>query len=263
MFLVTHTGGTKLSDYDKLEELIKNSKHIVSLTGAGVSTLSGIRDFRSSNGIYTEKFGKISVEELLDISFFRKNPGEFYSWAKGEWYKMHDYEPSIIHKVLKVMEDKGKLSGGIFTQNIDGLHTRCGSKNVKELHGSIEKGVCLGCGEKFTFDYMKKLVDKDIVPICPYCGSLIKPDIVFYGEGLDSRLLDEGEYEFSSSDLVLVLGSSLVVNPAASLPYISYQNGKKIVLVNRDDTYLDNYSTLHFRDLSEFGEKLLNILDRF
>lgn len=245
-----------------VEELIKSSEKIVALTGAGVSTLSGIPDFRSSNGVYSKKFGKVSVEELLDIDFFKKHPEEFYLWAKDGWYKMHDYKPSCVHKALSLMEEKGKLSGGIFTQNIDGLHTRSGSKNVKELHGSIESAICTGCGEKFTYDYVKKLIDKDIVPICPYCGSLIKPDIVFYGEGLDSTLLSEAEYEFSSSDLVLVLGSSLVVNPAASLPYISVQCGKKIILVNRDKTYLDKYATLHFRDLSEFGEKLLKMLEK-
>lgn len=247
---------------EKLYNLIKSSRRIVALTGAGVSTLSGIPDFRSAGGVYSKKFGTLSVEKILDIDFFNNHPDIFYAWAKDGWYKMHDYQPSIIHNALKKMEDIGKLSDGIFTQNIDGLHTRAGSKRVYELHGSIENATCKRCGESLSFDSMAEIVKSNAIPVCPKCGTLLKPDIVFYGEGLDSSMLYKAEDSFSFSDLVLVLGSSLVVNPAASLPYYSARNRRKIVLVNRDSTYLDQYATLCYDDLESFGAMLMEICER-
>ena len=250
----------KNNDYDSFFSFLKNSKKTVVLTGAGISTLSGIKDFRSSNGLYSQEFGHMRVEDILDIDFFISHPSVFYSWAKDAWYNMHDFTPNIVHKVLKTMEDKGLLAEGIYTQNIDGLHTREGSKKVYELHGTIERSICTKCGESFTFDWTKNLVDNDVIPMCPHCGGLVKPDIVFYGENLDSELLYKADAAFHSPDLCIVLGSSLVVQPAASLPYRALRTGSKVCIVNRDQTYIDEYSTWRFDDLEEWGQKMNDFL---
>ena len=250
-----------MSDFSKFIDLFENSKRIAVLTGAGVSTLSGIPDFRSSDGLYSKKFGHMSVESLLDIDFFIDHPDEFYKWAKGNWYILEEYEPNIIHKTLKKMEEVGKLSEGIFTQNIDTLHQKAGSKKVYELHGSLAAGYCMNCHSYHGYNEISSMVNKDIVPICAQCGSVIKPDIVFYGEGLNMTVLKRAEFAFQNAALSIVLGSSLVVNPAASLPYISYRHKKKIVIVNRDSTYLDEYADLKFDDLHDFFLKLENHLN--
>lgn len=246
----------KLSDIDKLISLINKSNRIVVLSGAGVSTLSGIPDFRSSNGLYSKEFGHMRVESILDIDFFLEHPDVFYSWAKGNWYIMEKYEPNIVHRTLRKMEERGKLSEGIFTQNIDMLHTLALSKKVYELHGSLKDGYCVNCHHHMSYNEISKIVNDDRVPYCPKCGHVIKPDIVFYGEPLSSSILMRAENAFKNADLCIVLGSSLVVNPAASLPYISAQYGKPIVIVNRDKTYLDNYAELKFDDLKEVFEVL-------
>ena len=183
------------SDYTSFFDALDKSKKTVVLTGAGISTLSGIKDFRSSNGLYSQEFGHMRVEDILDIDFFLKHPSVFYSWAKDAWYNMHDYKPNVVHRVLRIMEEKGLLSEGIFTQNIDGLHTREGSKNVFELHGTIERSICTKCGESFSFQWTKELVDRDVIPMCPHCRGLIKPHIVFYGEG------STGQYDAKYSRL--------------------------------------------------------------
>lgn len=249
-----------MTDFDAFAQVLQESASVVVLTGAGVSTLSGIPDFRSSGGLYSQKFGNISVEELLDIDFFRANPGEFYSWAKDGWYQMHTFEPNVVHKSLALLEQKGKLDRGIYTQNIDALHQKAGSKKVYELHGSIASSYCMTCDEKFSYDEIEEQVRVGVTPHCPHCGGIVKPDIVFYGEGLDGKLLVEAENAFRKADLCLVLGSSLIVNPAASLPFVSVQARKKVVIVNRDKTYLDKYATLHFSDLKEFSENLMHLL---
>ncbi|MBQ0070802.1 MAG: NAD-dependent protein deacylase [Spirochaetales bacterium] len=250
----------KLSEFEKLFDLLESSKRVVALTGAGVSTLSGIPDFRSSGGLYSQKFGSIKVEELLDIDFFRANPDEFYKWAKDGWYKMHEFQPNVVHKALALMEEKGILTDGIFTQNIDALHQRAGSKKIYELHGSIASSYCLRCQERFTYEEIEEQVRVGVNPVCPHCGGTIKPNIVFYGEGLDAHLLMQAEKSFKECDLCLVLGSSLVVNPAATLPFLSVRSGKHVVIVNRDKTYLDDYADLRFTDLKTFSEAMVNWL---
>ncbi len=251
-----------MKDFDAFIDLFESSKRIAVLTGAGVSTLSGIPDFRSSDGLYSKRFGHMSVEELLDIDFFTLHPDEFYKWAKGNWYILEQYEPNIIHKTLKRMEDIGKLSEGIFTQNIDSLHQRAGSKKVYELHGSLASGYCMNCHSYHSYNEISEAVNNDVVPTCPQCGGIIKPDIVFYGESLDMMTLKRGEFAFQNADLAIVLGSSLIVNPAASLPYISAQYKKHIVIVNRDKTYLDQWADLKFTDLKVFFEAFDNYLNK-
>ena len=241
-----------MNSFDEFVELFENSKKIVVLTGAGISTLSGIPDFRSSSGIYSKNYGHMRVESLLDISFFREHPEEFYNWAKDVFYNLDDKEPNIVHKVLALLEQRGRLSEGIFTQNIDALHQKAGSKKVYELHGSLSRGYCMRCNSFYTYSDIAKQVRSGMVPVCKECGGVIKPDIVFYGENLDMSVLKQAEISFAKADLTLVLGSSLVVNPAASLPYISYQNGGKIVVVNRDSTYIDKNAALKYDDLLSF-----------
>ncbi len=250
-----------MSDFQHFIKLYENSRRIVVLTGAGVSTLSGIPDFRSSDGLYSKEFGKMRVEEILDIDFFRAHPDIFYDWAREYWFQMDKYEPNIIHRALAEMEKRGKLSEGIFTQNIDSLHQKAGSRKVYELHGSIRSGYCLNCHSYFDYRYMAEAVDSRSVPYCKNCAGLVKPDIVFYGEPLDTSTLMRAENAFRNADLAIVLGSSLVVNPAASLPYISAREGKDIVIVNRDKTYIDDYAALRFEDLEAFFSDFASYLE--
>lgn len=256
----THSEVKRLSDFDSFLSILESSRRVVVLSGAGVSTLSGIPDFRSSGGLYSKKYGQLSVEEIVSIDFFFSHPDIFYSWASEYWFNIENFEPNIIHKCLKKMEDMGKLSEGIFTQNIDALHERAGSRNVYNLHGSLSRAFCTSCNSFFKYEDIAETVRKGDVPKCSRCGSLIKPDIVFYGEALDMSTLLRAESAFENADLALVLGSSLIVNPAASLPYISARKGKKIVIVNRDDTYLDCYACLRFRDLESFFVQLYEYL---
>ncbi len=241
-----------MSDFSSFINLYENARRIVVLTGAGVSTLSGIPDFRSSDGLYSKEFGHMRVESILDIDFFSEHPDVFYSWAKEYWYQMDSYQPGIVHTVLAEIEKRGKLSEGIFTQNIDGLHQKAGSKKVFELHGSVREGYCMKCHSHYSYRFMADIVNSGAVPVCGHCGGLVKPDIVFYGEPLNTSILMRAENAFANADLAIVLGSSLVVNPAASLPYITVQNGNDVVIVNRDRTYIDEYASLCFTDLKSF-----------
>ena len=243
-------------DISPFMKLLDRAVRVAVLTGAGVSTLSGIPDFRSSSGLYSKEFGNMRVEAILDIDFFLAHPDVFYDWARDYWFQMDSYEPNIVHRTLSRMEAMGKLSEGIFTQNIDGLHQRAGSKKVYELHGSLRDGYCTGCHRHYSYSYLADAVNAHLVPRCQTCGSVVKPDIVFYGESLDSTMLMRGENAFSNADLVIVLGSSLVVNPAAALPYRSVLAGRDIVIVNRDRTYLDEYAALRYDDLETFFTSL-------
>ena len=247
--------------FDDFFTLLEKSRRQVVLTGAGVSTLSGIPDFRSSGGLYSKEFGQMQVEDILDIDFFKDHPDVFYSWAKDNWYNIDDVKPNIIHETLKKAEDLGYLTEGIFTQNIDYLHERAGSRKVYPLHGTLQRGYCMNCHRHYDYKYMADAVNSGIKPICSSCGGLVKPDIVFYGESLNTTTLMRAENAFSYADLAIVLGSSLVVNPAASLPYISARSGKDIVIVNRDKTYIDDYAALKFNDLESFFDEFNQYLN--
>lgn len=250
--------------FNELCSLIKNSKSTVVLSGAGISTMSGIPDFRSTHGVYSDVWNGLNVEEILDIGFFNLHPDVFYAWAKDVWYRLEEYEPNIVHTTLANMEKKGYLDG-IFTQNIDMLHTRAGNKKVYEVHGSAKHQYCTQCGEHYDYNTIAKIVLKNQVPYCTRCHGVIKPDIVFYGESLNNTILMRAEHMFSNCDLALVLGSSLVVQPAASFPLYAAQKNKKIVIVNKMPTYLDKYATLHFDNLEELFNPLsdfINNLDK-
>lgn len=236
--------------FERLTTLIANSRRLRVFTGAGVSTLSGIPDFRGAHGVYTDPWHGMDVEDILSLDFFRENPKVFYQWAKDVWFHLEEYQSNIVHKVVAELERKG-FSNGVYTQNIDMLHQRAGSKAVYEIHGSPFHNYCTQCGKHFSYEQIAPLVRSDILPVCDQCGGVIKPDIVFYGESLNRSLLERAWEDFGHADLCLVLGSSLTVQPAASLPRLTAQGGGRIVIVNAQPTDQDSFASLRFKDLSQ------------
>ena len=224
---------------DTLIDWIKNSKRIVFFGGAGVSTESGLKDFRSVDGLYNEKYD-YPPEEILSHSFFMDKTEEFYKFYKDK-LDPRKFKPNITHIVLSELEDKGILSS-VITQNIDGFHQDAGSKKVLELHGSIKRNYCMDCG-KFYDD--KYVFESNGIPHCE-CGGLIKPDVVLYEEGLDNNIVSEAIKEISNADLLIIGGTSLNVYPAAS--YLGFFGGKHMVLINRDKTPYDNRCDLVIND---------------
>lgn len=227
---------------DKIETLInwiKESKRIVFFGGAGVSTESGLKDFRSVDGLYNEKYD-YPPEEILSHSFFMNKTDEFYKFYKDK-LDTRNFKPNITHIVLSELEKKSILSS-VITQNIDGFHTDAGSKKVLELHGSIKRNYCMDCG-KFYDD--KYVFESKGIPHCE-CGGLIKPDVVLYEEGLDNNITTEAIHEIAKADLLIIGGTSLNVYPAAS--YLGFFQGKHMVLINRDKTPYDNRCDLVIND---------------
>ena len=220
-----------MDDIKKLKEMIEESKYIVAFTGAGVSTESGIPDFRSQDGLYNDDSYDISPEIMLSSAFFYHDPEKFYDFYKKAM-NFDKYKPNITHKYLKELETEGKLKA-IITQNIDGLHTKAGSRCVLEIHGTTRTNTCIRCGTKYDSKYV---FESRGVPKCK-CGGLIKPDFVFYGEGLPEDEYNESIKAIAKADMLLVLGTSLTVYPAAGL--INLFNGKYLVIINKDKTGFD------------------------
>lgn len=224
---------------NKLKEIIEKSNNIVFFGGAGVSTESGIPDFKSKDGLYNQKY-KYPPEEILGINFFRKNPEEFYKFYKEKMNSLN-YEPNTTHYKLTDLEKSGKLKA-IITQNIDGLHQKAGAKNVFELHGSIMRNYCTKCNKFYDAEYIFKSED---VPKCE-CGAVIKPDVVLYGENLDDKILFDSIKKIASADVLIVGGTSLTVSPANTL--IQYFNGSNLILINKDKTAFDNMADIVIND---------------
>ncbi|MCI6018590.1 MAG: NAD-dependent protein deacylase [Schaedlerella sp.] len=225
-----------------LKTMIEQSDNIVFFGGAGVSTESGIPDFRSEQGIYNtvRKFG-VSPETILSHTYFWQNPEKFYDFYKTTMiYK--EAGPNKAHLALAKLEAEGKLKA-VVTQNIDGLHQMAGSKNVYELHGSILKNRCTKCGRFYTLD---EIMAKDGVPRCDDCGSIIKPEVVLYEEGLDEDTINQSIEAISAADVLIVGGTSLNVYPAAG--FIRYYHGNKLVLINKSETPYDKYANLLIHD---------------
>lgn len=241
--------------FEELINLIKASRRLRIFTGAGVSTLSGIPDFRGAHGVYTDPWHGMDVEDIISLDFFHERPDIFYQWAKDVWYRLEDYDPNIVHRVIAKLEEK-KFTNGVYTQNIDLLHQRAGSKAVYEIHGSPSHHYCTECGKHYAYGRIAPLVRAGELPICDQCGGVIKPDIVFYGENLNGNLLNRAWEDFGHADLCLVLGSSLTVQPAASLPRLTAQGGGKIVIVNAQPTDQDRTAALRFQDLAQVFEAL-------
>ncbi|GHT48930.1 NAD-dependent protein deacetylase [Spirochaetia bacterium] len=240
----------------ELFDMIKSAKHCVALTGAGVSTLSGIRDFRGKDGLYNE----IDAEKMFDINYFESDPSYYYKTAGEFIYKVDEKAASIVHTTLATLEARDYLKA-IITQNIDLLHQKGGSKNVIEVHGSPMVHYCLRCqGVRMPYKEVASIVKNGLLPKCPECGAVLKPAITFFGESLPIDALRKASGESQSADLMLVLGTSLTVHPAAGLPEYTMSHGGKIVIVNNMPTPLDRYAALHFDDLQTTFEGINSLI---
>ena len=249
---------------DALDELylaLKNASAPMAFTGAGVSTLSGIRDFRGKNGVYREPWRGMAVEDLLSLDVFEQDPSLFYGWAREFVYQLDRFRPGAVHILLAELEAAGMLRE-VVTQNIDLLHQRAGSRKVCEIHGSPAHHHCRQCGAERSYDEVAPVVMAGEVPHCPSCGGVLKPDIIFYGEGLDERCLSHAFAAMASCDFLLVMGSSLTVQPAASLPVEAARHGAEIVIVNDQPTPLDRLAKRRFSSLEEVAGGLLERLRR-
>ena len=243
--------------YDELKDIIAKGQRIVFFGGAGVSTESGIPDFRSETGLYNaqQSYG-MSPEEMLDIDFFERNPVTFYDYYKKNLIAQ-DAQPNKAHKALAELEAQGKLTA-VVTQNIDGLHQKAGSKKVYELHGSVLRNRCKWCGKSYGLDYiMDESNCRNGVPYCP-CGGIIKPDVVLYGEMLDEDCINGAVRAISQADVLIIGGTSLVVYPAAG--FVRYFRGNKLVVINKSSTGMDSEADLVLHDpIGEVLGECLNI----
>jgi len=248
-----------------LKKWIAESNHIVAFTGAGVSTESGIKDFRSSDGLYSENWrpnGSDSTESgipdfrstdglysqkfdyppetIISHTFYERKPEYFFRFYREKMLPL-GFEPNITHKVLAGWEQEGKLAA-VVTQNIDGLHQKAGSKRVYELHGSVLRNYCTRCGKFHSAEFVKESAG---IPRCS-CGGIVKPDVVLYEEGLDQNTIEKSVMAIHRADLLIVAGTSLTVYPAAGL--INYYQGNRLVLINRDETPYDRHADLVFHE---------------
>jgi len=219
----------------ELQEIINECEKIVFFGGAGVSTESGIPDFRSVDGLYNQKYD-YPPEEILSRTFFNNHTDYFYNFYRDKMLAL-DAMPNAAHLKLAELERAGRLSA-VVTQNIDGLHQKAGSKKVFELHGSVHRNYCMRCNKAYSAEFIK---ESKGVPTCD-CGGIIKPDVVLYEEGLDNDTINGALYEISNADCLIVAGTSLNVYPAAS--FIRYFSGKYFVLINMDKTPADNMADL-------------------
>lgn len=220
---------------EKFKELVEKSKNIVFFGGAGVSTESGIPDFRSKDGLYNQKY-KYPPEQILSHTFFMNKTDEFYKFYREKMNSLK-YEPNITHIKLAELEKKGKLKA-VITQNIDGLHQKAGSKNVLELHGSVLRNNCMKCNKFYNAEFV---FNSKGVPKCE-CGGIVKPDVVLYEERLNDFVVEESIQSIKNADLMIVGGTSLTVNPASSL--VHYFRGENLVLINKDSTSYDRIADL-------------------
>lgn len=224
--------GATINSLNDLKTAIESARNIAVLSGAGISVPSGIPDFRSAHGLYSTRVGKYSAEEIISHSFFMTNPKEFYDFYKSKMV-WQNAKPNAMHRLLARLEKAGKISM-VVTQNIDGLHQAAGSEKVCELHGSIWRNRCERCHKFFDLDYV---MSKDGVPHCDECGGIVKPEVVLYEERLDERVLADAISAISNADMMIVIGTSLVVYPAAGL--VQYFRGNTTALINKSSTYYD------------------------
>lgn len=243
--------------YENLREAIARGNRIVFFGGAGVSTESGIPDFRSETGIYNTRtrYGR-PPEEIISLPFFERDPDTFFDYYKNNLiYK--DAQPNAAHLALARLEAGGKLLA-VVTQNIDGLHQKGGSRNVIEVHGSVLRNNCMKCGEFYDLEYIMDPSNcRGPVPLCKKCGSIIKPDVVLYQESLDPDVLTRAVEAISRADLLIVGGTSLVVYPAAG--FINYFKGGNLALINKSETSYDHKADIIIHD--SIGEVLGSIVD--
>ena len=229
-----------MSEIETLQKWIDESNRIVFFGGAGVSTESGVPDFRSVDGLYNQKYD-YPPEEILSHTFYRRKPEEFYRFYRDKMLYT-DALPNKAHLKLAELEEKGKLTA-VVTQNIDGLHHAAGSKTVYELHGSVLRNYCENCGKFFDINY---IIESDGVPKCDKCNGPVKPDVVLYEEGLDSNTMNGALNAISNADMLIIGGTSLNVYPAAGL--IDYYRGNRLVLINMSKTPMDYKADLVIYD---------------
>ena len=233
----------------RLKGVIENSDNIVFFGGAGVSTESGIPDFRSSDGIYNMKYA-YPPETILSYSFFMQNTGEFYRFYREKM--LHpNAKPNKAHYALAELERRGKLRA-VITQNVDGLHHAAGSVNVLELHGSCNRNYCMKCGAAYTVEV---ILQSDDIPLCS-CGGIIKPDVVLFEESLDDSVIERSVKSIRNAEVLIVGGTSLNVYPAAGL--IQYYKGNQLVLINKSETSYDRYANIIIHE--SIGETLQTII---
>lgn len=223
-------------EIDELREIVKKYDNIVFFGGAGVSTESGIPDFRSVDGLYHQQYD-YPPETILSHTFYRSNPKEFYRFYRNKML-FPNALPNAAHKKLAQLEEQGKLKA-IITQNIDGLHQAAGSKVVLELHGSVLRNYCVSCGRFHSLEY---ILDSEGIPVCEKCGNPIKPDVVLYEEGLDQKTINDAVRYISQAQVLIIGGTSLAVYPAAGL--IDYFTGEKLVVINKAPTPRDAHADL-------------------
>lgn len=228
-----------MEQYQTLKQWIDESRHMVFFGGAGVSTESGIPDFRSVDGLYSQKF-EYPPETIISHSFYQRRPEYFFRFYREKMLPL-GFEPNITHRKLAQWEQEGKLDA-VVTQNIDGLHQKAGSKRVYELHGSVLRNYCTRCHKFFPAEFIR---DTEGVPRCS-CGGIVKPDVVLYEEGLDTHTIEKSVEAIYNADMLIVAGTSLTVYPAAGL--IRYYRGRRLVLINRDATPYDSQADLVIHD---------------
>ena len=228
-----------MNEIETLKKWLDESCHIVFFGGAGVSTESGIKDFRSVDGLYHEQFD-YPPETIISHSFYLRNPSYFFRFYREKMLPL-GFEPNITHKKLAQWEQEGKLDA-IVTQNIDGLHQKAGSKNVYELHGSVLRNYCTRCHKFYPAEFIRDAQD---IPRCT-CGGIVKPDVVLYEESLDGETIEKSVAAIAGADLLIVAGTSLTVYPAAGL--LRYYRGNRLVLINRDQTPYDDNADLVIHD---------------
>ena len=246
-----------MNSIERLSKILSQSENVVFFGGAGMSTESGIPDFRSANGIYNQRFKKVlRPEEIVTHSFFMSSPADFFDFYRTRIVYL-DAKPNAGHIALAELEKRGILSA-IVTQNIDGLHQAAGSKNVFELHGSVLRSFCIDCGEKYDLNF---IVENKPIPYCKKCGGIVRPDVVLYEENLDDKILQGAIQAISKADTLIVGGTSLAVYPAAGL--IDYFNGEYLVIINKTDTRADVEAELIIREnIGETLSKAVELIGR-
>lgn len=228
--------------YEKLKTMIDESRNLCVFTGAGISCPSGIPDFRSADGLYNRETNyTFSPEQIISHSFFLEHTQMFYDFYKSAML-YPDAKPNKAHLYFAKLEETGK-NVTVVTQNIDGLHQAAGSKNVVELHGSVHRNFCTKCKKSFPLEF---ITQSKGIPLCDECGAVIKPDVVLYEEPLDESVIDRAVSAIENADTLLVIGTSLVVYPAAS--FVRYFKGDKLVLINKSETSFDRYASLTFNE---------------
>ena len=232
-------GGNAMDKIETLRKWIAESSRIVAFTGAGVSTESGIPDFRSVDGLYNQKFD-YPPETIISHSFYERKPEYFFRFYREKMLPL-GFEPNITHRTFAQWEAEGKLLA-VVTQNIDGLHQKAGSKTVYELHGSVLRNYCTRCRKFHSAEFIK---DSPGIPRCS-CGGIVKPDVVLYEEGLDQDVIEKSVMAIRRADLMIVAGTSLTVYPAAG--FVNYYRGNRLVLINRDETPNQSYPDLVIHD---------------